>query len=190
MEEKLKNILEQADKSAPSIKFSKETISPAIHHRHAVRKLTYAVCGAAAVLVITASILIVTIRPGKPSMSPQQIASLEQQIKELNIRADATLKLVREVLDRQNKIDEIQKLNAQLASYGDPLQEIKEKVDEAALMTFLHADRLYNELNQKESAVDSYKSVIKYFPDTPSAEMAKQKLIEIEKTKINSNIEI
>ena len=186
----MKNILEQADRSATSPKFSKENLSPAIHHCRSVRKFTYAAFCAAAVLVIMVSVLIVSIRPDEPSMSPQQIASLQQEIKELNIRAGATLKLVREVIGRQNKIDQIQKLNVQLASYSDPLQEIKEKVDETALTLFLHADRLYNELNQKESAIESYKSVIKYFPDTPSAELAKLKLLEIQKTKINNNVEI
>jgi tetratricopeptide (TPR) repeat protein len=189
-EDKLQNLLRDTDDSFAAIQPDTQELlrsvrSRAVRRNYLKTSLSFA---AAACLVIALCFTLLTVEKGKKTLSPQQLASLQQDIKRLNAAADATLKLVTEVIERQNKIENLQRLNAQLASYGDPLQEIKDKIDETAFVLVYNADRLYNELDQKEKAVESYKRVIEFFPDTTSAGLARQRLSEIQKTQINNHI--
>jgi len=88
------------------------------------------------------------------------------------------------VLNKERRQSRLNELQAQLASIPDPLEEVREQVDKTAFILVYEADRLYNELNQTDSAVENYNRVIKLFPENRWAKVARQRLSEIENRKI------
>ena len=56
-------------------------------------------------------------------------------------------------------------------------------MDKAAFVLIYQADRLYKELNRTESAVAAYKEIIQLFPTNRWAEVARERLAEIDKYK-------
>lgn len=136
---------------------------------------------AAAVVAVTVGIVAVSTRTQKPA--PQRIASLEEQVKQLQERTDATLKLVQEVLESDRRQRRLAAAEAELASVPDPVKQIERQVDKTAFLLIYQADRLYKELNRTESAVAAYKEIIQLFPTNRWAEVAKERLAEIDKHK-------
>ena len=189
-EDKIKNLLQQADKAAGEIAPVEVNVS-AICRRAGRRNIVNLVAplAAAAVLMVALSVLsfmfsTTELSTTKPTEEQQKIALLETQIKQLQARTEAALSLIREVLEdeqRQHRLDELQ---AQLASIPDPLEEVQNQVDKTAFILVYQADRLYKELNQTESAVENYNRVIELFPENRWAKVARQRLTEIENRKI------
>ena len=77
----------------------------------------------------------------------------------------------------------IEELEAQLASIPDPLEELNKQVDKTAYILIYQADRLYKELNQTDSAVENYNRVVELFPENRWANVARERLKEIENRK-------
>ena len=138
--------------------------------------------------MLALSILSVMFRITEPTQEQRKIALLETQIKQLQARADAALNLMQEVLEDEQRQHRLDELHAQLASIPDPLEEMREQVDKTAFILVYEADRLYNELNQTDSAVENYNRVIKLFPENRWAKVARQRLSEIEKRKTDQTI--
>jgi hypothetical protein len=125
-----------------------------------------------------------TIRTAETTHKQEKIASLEAQVRQLQARTDAALKLIREVLEEERKQSRLDELEAQLASIPDPLEEIQKQVDKTAFILVYQADHMYRELNQADSAVENYLRVIELFPKNRWAKVARQRLSEIEEQKI------
>jgi tetratricopeptide (TPR) repeat protein len=184
-EDKIKNLLRQADKAAGGIAPVKVDVSSI--RRRANRKnmiIMIAPLTAAAVLMVALSIMSLRFRSTEPTREQEKIALLENQIKQLQARTDAALSLIQEVLDEERKQSRLDELQAQLASIPDPLEETRKQVDKTAFILVYQADRLYNELNQTNSAVENYNRVIELFPENRWAKVARQRLSEIENRKI------
>ncbi len=139
---------------------------------------------AAAVLVVALSISALMFRTAEPTQEQKKIALLETQIKQLQARTDAALSLIQEVLEEERRQSRLDELQAQLASIPDPLEETRKQVDKTAFILVYEADRLYNELNQTDSAVENYNRVIELFPENRWAKVARQRLSEIENRRI------
>ena len=60
-------------------------------------------------------------------------------------------------------------------------------MDRTAFLLIYQADRLYLELNQTESAVAAYKELIQLFPDNRWAQVARERLSQIEQRQINKS---
>ncbi len=184
-EDKIKILLQQADKTAGGaapVLVNISAIRRRANHKNMIIKV--APLATAAVLMITLSILALMFRSTEPTQEQKKIALLETKIKQLQARTDAALSLIQEVLEdeqRQHRLDELQ---AQLASIPDPLEEVRKQVDKTAFILVYQADRLYNELNQTDSAVENYNRVIELFPENRWAKVARQRLTEIENRKI------
>jgi tetratricopeptide (TPR) repeat protein len=184
-EDKIKNLLQQADKAAGGANPVRVDISAI--RRRAGRKnmINLAVpLATAALLMVALSVLTVMFRTAEPTQEQEKIAMLENQIKQLQARTDAALNLIREVLDEERRQSRLNELQAQLASIPDPLEEVRKQVDKTAFILVYEADRLYNELNQTDSAVENYNRVIELFPENRWAKVARQRLSEIENRKI------
>ena len=123
----------------------------------------------------------------KKSRDQQRIITLELQIEQLRAQTDATLKLIREVLDEERKQRRLNELQAQLASIPDPLEEIQKQVDKTAFILVYQANRMYHELDQKEAAIQAYNRVIELFPQSRWAEEARQRLLEIKKNQVKNS---
>jgi len=184
-EDKIKNLLQQADKAAGWPAHTHVNLSAI--RRRAGRKnmiIMAAPVTAAAIIMVALSVLTVMFRTTKPTEEQQKIALLETQIKQLQVRTDAALSLIREVLEDERRQSRLDELKAQLASIPDPLEGVRQQVDKTAFILVYQADRLYNELNQTDSAVENYKRVIELFPENRWAKVARQRLSEIENRKI------
>ena len=113
--------------------------------------------------------------------SHKQIASLKDQIQKLQTQTETTLKLVKEVLNQQRKRDRLTALDNELASINSRLLEIETKTDQTAYKLFLMASQMYNDLNQKDSAIETYNRLIRLFHDNRWTLEAKKRLEEIKK---------
>jgi len=184
-EDEIKILLQQADKTAAGAAPVRVNLS-AIRRRAGRKNMITLVAplAAAAVLMVALSISALMFRTTEPTQEQEKIALLETRIKQLQARTDAALGLIQEVLDEERRRSRLDELQAQLASIPDPLEEIREQVDKTAFILVYQADRLYNELNQTDSAVENYNRVIKLFPENRWAKVARQRLSEIENRKI------
>jgi len=184
-EDKIENLLQRADRIAG--RPARADVDVSVIRRRAGRRRLACSAGpvaAAALLVIALALWSLGTRTSEPTWKQRSIASLESQVKQLLASTDAALALIHEVLEderRQNRLDE---LEAELASIRDPLDEIQRQVDETAFYLVYQADRLYRDLNETKSAVETYKRVIKLFPRNQWAGVARERLSEIDNRKI------
>jgi hypothetical protein len=178
-EEKLKCLLQKADQTAgypAAVSVELSTV-----RRRAHRRRTFNIAApvtAAAAILIAAGIWYLAAGAAE-TRQQKKIASLEIRVQQLQARADATLNLVREVLEDQRRQRHLAELEAELARIGDPLQKVKDEIEKTAFILVYQADRMHNELNQTDSAVDTYNRVIELFGQTRSAQTARQRLSEI-----------
>jgi hypothetical protein len=187
-EEQIKALLQGADEIAGTPAFgpvSTGEIRRRIHRRWILRSA--AVMTAAAVTTITATLWTVCTRLEKPQPQPAAVTSLEAQIKQLQARTDATLRFVREVLEKDRQQRHLASLETELSSIPDPKLEIERQVDKTAFILIYQADKLYKELNQTDSAVAAYKEVIQLFPTNRWADVARERLSQIERRRINKS---
>ena len=126
-----------------------------------------------------------TQRITQPTPEQDKIALLENQVKQLQARTDAAMNLIQEILEQERRQQRLDELDAQLASIPNPIEEMQKQVDKTAFMLVYQADRLYRELNQTGSAVEAYNRVIRLFPENRWAQVARQRLVEIENEKSN-----
>jgi tetratricopeptide (TPR) repeat protein len=183
-EDEIKTLLQKADETAGGPAFARVNLSAI--RRRANRRRFVNIAGpvaAAAVLMVALSIWGLTLKTARATRERQRIASLENQVKQLQARAEAAISLIREVLERERRQQRLDELEAQLASIPDPLEVMRKQVDKTAFMLVYQADRLYNQLNQTDSAVENYKRVIELFPENRWAKVARQRLEEIESKK-------
>jgi tetratricopeptide (TPR) repeat protein len=184
-EDKIKNLLQKADKAAGGTAPVEVNLS-AIRCRAGRKNMIILVAplASAAVLMVALSISALMFRTAEPTREQEKIALLETRIKQLQARTDAALSLIQEVLEEERRQSRLDELQAQLASIHDPLEETRKQVDKTAFILVYQADRLYNELNQTDSAVENYNRVIELFPENRWAKVARQRLSEIENRKI------
>jgi tetratricopeptide (TPR) repeat protein len=182
-EDKIKELFQIADRTAgrPLMFPIKASV---IRRRARVRQVVNATFRVAVAAVVFAlAVWGLSDRSTRPTAEQEQIASLQVQVKLLQAKADAALKLVREVLNSEREQGRLDELKAELANIPDPIEEIQKQVDQTAFTLVYDADRMYRELGQRRSAVQAYKRVIELFPQTQSADVARQRLSEIENEK-------
>ncbi len=189
-EERIKTLLQRADAVAGKPAFEgvcAAGIRRQIHRRRIIR--TGGALAAAAVATFAFTLLAVSMgeKTRSPQPQPERIASLEEQVEQLKAQTDATLKLVQEVLEKDRRQRRLAALEAELASIPDPVQQMQQHVDKTVFLLIYQADRLYTELNQTESAVAAYKEVIQLFPTNRWAEVARERLSQIEQRQINKS---
>ena len=184
-EDEIKKLFQEADRLAGRPTPLQVNLS-AIRRRAGRKNIIMLVAplASAAVLMVALSISAIMFRTTEPTEEQRKIVMLETRIKQLQARTDAALGLIQEVLDEERRQSRLDELQAQLASISDPIEEIRKQVDKTAFILVYEADRLYNELNQTDSAVENYNRVIKLFPENRWAKVARQRLSEIENKKI------
>jgi tetratricopeptide (TPR) repeat protein len=187
-EEKIKTLLKQADNTAglpaPVSAHLSAVVRRRAHRRHLLISLS-APLAAAAVILIAAGIWNLAVKSAEHTEDKEKIVSLEKQLEQLQTRTDAALNLIQEVLVAEQKRHSLNELEAQLASIPDPLDEIEKQVEKTAFILVYQADRLYYELNRTDSAVETYKRVIELFPKNRWAQVARERLSEIDSRKFN-----
>lgn len=184
--DKIKNLLQAADKTAGGPNLVSVDLFAI---RHSVRQRRFASLAipatAAAVILIALGIWTLMLRSAHTTPEQEKITLLERQVKQLQVRTDATMSLIQEVLEKERRQQRLDELEAELASIPDPIEEMQKQVDKTAFMLVYQADRLYRELNQTDSAVEAYNRVIRLFPENQWAQVARQRIAEIENKKSN-----
>jgi len=176
-EDKIKNLIQEADRLAGRPKTFKVDIS-AIHkkaHRRKIINIASPVAAAAA-LIFGVSFLILQTPNTKPIEEPTEIASTQMKIKQLQATTDATINLIHEILEQERRQKRLYELEVELASIPDPIEQINEELDRTAFILVYSANKMYDELNLTDSAVETYKRVIKLFPDNQWAQVARERL--------------
>ncbi len=129
----------------------------------------------------------IAVNTGEPKQFAQgEIEQLRTEVAQLRAEAELRTAILAEVLERQAQQERVRALERQVRGQPDPLTEVNRLIERAALVTVYQADRKYNELDLKESAIADYRQVIKLYPETNWAERARQRLADIE-TKENPN---
>ena len=186
-EDKIKNLLQEADRMAGLPGAVSANLSAIVrrraHRRHLHISIT-APLAAAAVILIAVGISNFTFRTTEKTKDQEKIVLLEKQFEQLQAKTNAAVSLIQEMLIAEQKQHSLSELEAQLASIPDPLDEIQRQVDKTASILVFQADRLYR-VNRTDSAVETYNRVIELFPKTIQAQKARQRLLEIESRKFN-----
>ena len=186
-EDKIKNLLQEADRMAGLPGAVSANLSAIVRrraHRRHLRISITAPLAAAAVILIAVGISNFTFRTTEKTKDQEKIVLLEKQFEQLQAKTDAAINLIQEMLVAEQKQYSLNELEAQLASIPDPLDEIQKQVDKTASILVFQADRLYR-VNRTDSAIETYNRVIELFPKTTQAQKARQRLLEIESRKFN-----
>jgi tetratricopeptide (TPR) repeat protein len=178
---KIETLLQQADRTAGKPVQVRVNMTD-IRRRANRRRLVHFAgpLATAAVLMVGLGIWSTSQKTTQPTPEQDKIALLENQVKQLQARTDAAMNLIQEILEQERRQQRLDELDAQLASIPNPIEEMQKQVDKTAFMLVYQADRLYRELNQTGSAVEAYNRVIRLFPENRWAQVARQRLMEIE----------
>ena len=183
-DDKLEKLLQEADRTAGPP--AQVRVNLCETRRRANRRRFLNIVGpvaAAAVLMVALGIWIAILRTERTATEQDRIATLEMEVKQLQAKAGAAMSLIQQMLEDERRRQRLEELEAQLASIPDPLEELQKQVDKTAYILIYQADRLYKELNQTDSAVENYNRVIELFPENRWADVARQRLTEIETKK-------
>jgi hypothetical protein len=189
-EDRIKDLLQEADRIAgvpEQASVDTGIIRHRAHKRYLARKIVFFTAAAAAI-ILTISVWTLSVRTTKPIGDNDGLVRLQAQVKYLQARTDATLKLVQEMLQKEQKQRELEALQAQLESIGDPREEISQQVERTALILVFQADKMYRELGQKNSAMQAYSRVIELFPQSRWAKVARQRLVDIQNAENVTNL--
>ena len=187
-EDKIIDVLQEAGQTAGTLAPVSANLADSVRRRARKRHFRNiaAPVAATAMMLIALGIWQLPTEPGR-KQEQERIVALEARLQQLQARTDTTLKLIREVLENERRQHRLEELEAKLASIPDPLKEIQEQIDKTAFILCYQADRMYREFNQKDSAVKTYNRVVELFPHSGSAEVAKQRLAEIQNDSVSNN---
>ena len=188
-EDKLTNILKKSDANAnqpSSVNVDISKIRKQVHRKR-IAKIAYPSTAAAIVLFAICFWSLYNIK-NEPLKDPIQLTNdIEVRIKELNRSTDNLLNLMQEINEQEKEQKRLNELEAELASIPDPIKLVNEELDKTAFTLVFAADKMYKELNLTDSAVETYKRVIKLFPDNQWAQVARERLEEIQKRNDNDS---
>ncbi len=181
-EHRIKEWLERVDRAAGPPAYG--AVNAARIRRRVRRKQARQVAyplAVAAVLLLGLGIWSVGTRTPQPSAptGEERIASLEEQVRQLQARTESALRLVQDVLAQERQRERLDALEAELASIRDPIEQMRDQADRTAFTLVYQADRFQRELNQTQSAIEAYKQVIRLFPESRWADEARERLARI-----------
>ena len=172
MSDSLEQILREADATAPnvSVRTSADDVFAHAGRRRARRIVTRSV----APLLIVALSALWMIPRDKPAIVVGPVAPEKPTLVALNREADRREALVTKLL----KIETETRLTIALRRRGaqrDPLDDARQQMEGAAFAMVYQANRIAETVGQ-DPARSVYREVVAYFPQTTSAEVARQRL--------------
>ena len=180
-EDKIQSLLRDADRKAGPPRSVSVDLSAIRRRARQKRRARLVVpVAAAAVVLVALSIWTAVVRTNRTTQEQEKIAALENEVRVLQARTDAALKLIRQMVENEQRQRRLDQLQAELTSIPDPLEEVQKQVETTAFIMVYQADRMYRELDQRDSAIRAYRRTIELFPQTESAEAARQRLKQIE----------
>lgn len=192
-EDRIQDLLKQADHAAGPLPSGPTDLASRVRHAHRRRRnvrITGTALAAIIALAVGTTLFISQSSSKKTSNntlvkngdSQKNLDHLQAEIDQLRTEIETTLAMLEELnaqQEEQNRQSEIRRILAE----PDPLEEVHRQLDKAAFIIVYQADRMYRELNLRESAIESYNQAIKLFPQTQWAKVARERLAEIESDK-------
>ncbi len=191
-EDKIKNILQEADRfSGGCIAGDASVIADSVRSRvrrkrHRRNLYLRFAASAAAVLIVCVGILNMARQgavDGDLYVKGENIEQLQAKVRRLQSEVDSMQIAVRQAIEEEKSNAILAKLQAELASIGDPIEDVQRQVDRAAFIIVYQADRMYRDHNLINAAIESYKRAIEFFPANKWSEVARSRLFEIENKK-------
>ncbi len=179
MEDKLKTILQTADRKAGPPAPLSANLTAVVRRRVQRRRMRITIISTAAVILIAAGVCISLLTAKSNRNEQKRIAFLEAEVQRLQASTDATLRLVNKLMESERRQKRLADLRYQLAAIPDPLETMQMEVEGAASILLYEADKMSRVPEQQKFALAKYNRLIKLYPDTYSARTAKQRLSEI-----------
>lgn len=198
-EQELQDLLRQLDQNTPTPPLTvdlAQRVNRKVHYRKRIRR---AMATVGIIVICIASLGLLSVRQKatlerEPQAvigndqermnqsnqnTHQQVAQLQTDVKRLEEQINERLAFIEKILERQEQRQGVAQLEQQLAALGDPLEELEQQVDQAALTIYYQANRKLHELNLKEEAIADFQKVIKLFPKSFWAEKAQEQLQQL-----------
>jgi hypothetical protein len=120
------------------------------------------------------------IQPTSSQLSEDEINRLQAQIAELENEANRALQFV-ELYRAAESRHKVHSASEALAAESLlPTEVIAElEIDRAAAISVISADAQANEFNRPDEAAESYRSVLKHFPESRWASVARERLAQV-----------
>jgi predicted transcriptional regulator len=187
-EDKLKNILQEADRFSggcvvPDASVIADFVRGRVRRRNLYLRFA---ASAAAVFIVCAGILNMARQgaiDGDLYVKGENIEQLQAEVARLQSEVDSMQIAVRRAIEEEKSNATLAKLEAELASISDPIEDIQRQVDRTAFIIVYQADRMYRDHNLINAAIESYKRAIEFFPANKWSEVARNRLIEIQSSK-------
>jgi hypothetical protein len=184
----LESLLEQADQAAgPPPKMPQDLPQHVLRlsaRRSTLRAANWGSVASAVVLAFGVVALVRGTRTGPGLDRPdsgRQIAVHEEpaaSVVGLQLEADSRLAVARRTRVLCERAARLAAAEAE-AARPDPLLRVRAEVAQAARSLVQQGDHLHRELGLREPAADSYRQVLRLFPQTPSAALARQRLADM-----------
>jgi hypothetical protein len=162
-----------------------------VRHQARRRRTTRAAAGAAAMVLLAVgavwALWPLIERPTGNGAGPIVAATAEQaeiaRLQEKVHRLQEEVQWRTAAIERTLTLETQQRRLAELrrrAAEPDALDRLDQQTDQTAFTIIYQADRMYKELGLEARAVEDYRRVIRLFPETRWAEVARKRLSEIE----------
>lgn len=112
--------------------------------------------------------------------SDAEIARLRQELAQVRSEADSRLRVARALIQMERQAQLSAEIQRAAPAWLDPLEPIRREVDKAARTILCQADRMAGDPAQQESAAERYREVSQLFPQSLWADVARQKLSQME----------
>ena len=114
-------------------------------------------------------------------LSQKTPAELRERLRQLGSELAIRTRVVAALVRKEQDALQLEPSAGQAGTGIDSSIRIQTELEKAALIILHQADRRYDELDLKASAIEEYRQVIEYFPSTLGARKARQRLARIEK---------
>ena len=164
-----KNLIQSVDELFPKQIVAEnlaQAVRQKVRHRRNILRIAVAAC-----VIITAGVAVSFYATFKPAA-----VSLQQRIAQLQVQVETLQQQIEQLKSLQQEQTEANKL---YAAVSDPIEKFNRQVDDAAFAFLYQGDRLYQEMNLADAAVDMYEQVIKLSPESELAKSALKKISQI-----------
>jgi hypothetical protein len=193
-DDRLKQLLENTDLSAPSPKGHAELAQNVFRmaRRRAIARQSIRLCGAAIIAGLAAWIVWTKPRPniaidsrkpvnGHPTLVASEVAHVKVELAELDAQASLHERTAKVFL-QLSRADR-RKIHADseraLLMTQDPQARVDEQRELTAYIIIERGDRLLRQSNDESAAAAAYRRAIELFPDSAQASVARQRLEHI-----------
>lgn len=112
--------------------------------------------------------------------SDAEVARLRQELAQVRNEADSRLRVARAVMQMERQSQLSAEIQRAAPAWLDPLEPIRREVDKAARTMLCQADRMAGDPARQPAAAEKYREVSQLFPQSLWAEVARQKLLQME----------